>query len=316
MKVSRLSHSLLSCAGVDVFLQCEDRPGRTSACALPLSSLFVFGHAPRLASSSPSYRTHFNPHTHTHTHTVPNQKKHFTGAWVGGCERGHRHQMRFVSKRAPTAVWGVRLRGTRRGLVNLWFPSPRLDPGCDGLSILPAFAPLHHLVRVGGTVSNSADVSTAKPPVGFSSLARRTLPRASQRCRYFLVPRCRNRFDLDSIRWSWVEPSPRQQEGKATSFPESEADCTLLRIRVAKRAISSLFAFVTSLQQRHTLSDESRLTQVWMWPTFSAPCRDTLLVCRTASRECVEEMLCGHVFRPETELVDWQHLFGFSSFYK
>lgn len=97
------------------------RPGWRSDCALLLFPFFDT----RRRSSLIAYRSlrHLTV-THTHAHTRLSQKKPTPqlhrwrkGRGVGGL----RHQMRFVSKRAPMAVWGVCLRSTH-GAVDLWTP--------------------------------------------------------------------------------------------------------------------------------------------------------------------------------------------------
>lgn len=145
----------------------------------PPPFLFLFFDT-RRRSSLIAYRSlrHLTV-THTDTHIRLNQKKKKKHTpqlhrWGGG----HRYQMRFVSKRAPMAVWGVCPRSTH-GAVDLWTPlfsasSPFLDPGWGGneqsygLFSLPTFIPVNHFVCVGRTIPNCADVSTAsKQPVGF-----------------------------------------------------------------------------------------------------------------------------------------------------
>lgn len=91
----------------------------------PPPFLFLFFDT-RRRSSLIAYRSlkHLTV-THTDTHIRLNQKKrkekkkkHTPQLHRWG---GHRYQMRFVSKRAPMAVWGVCLRSTH-GAVDLWTP--------------------------------------------------------------------------------------------------------------------------------------------------------------------------------------------------
>lgn len=100
---------------LSVFLQCAEwhrsagRAGDLNAPSPFFLPFLFFDTRRQICSKSLSQFEALTLQSHTHAHTpkkahTPQLHRWWCGGWGGDT---HRYQMRFVSKRAPMAVWGV-----------------------------------------------------------------------------------------------------------------------------------------------------------------------------------------------------------------
>lgn len=165
-------------AGGRCFLQCAEwhrSAGQAEDLNEPSPFLLLFFDT-RHRSALIAYRSW----RHTHTYTLAHACIHTT-RWTKNKHSsstrpaGGTYQMRFVSKRAPMAVWGVWLRSTH-GAVGLWRFSffvfllfifsvsgswSNGNKQSHGLLSLLTFTPVILFFCVHRTIPISADVSTA-----------------------------------------------------------------------------------------------------------------------------------------------------------